>query len=181
VRLEPGTRLDVVMTKWGDRPHWEFPVTYLGSDEHGDWLGIPVGTHFRRPGAEYVAHNRQVTLLPRAGWWVATFHAPGATTWMDLDGGAVELYVDITTPAELVGTTVRAVDLDLDVVRGDNGVVIVDDEGEFAEHRLAFGYPPEVVRAAKESCAAVLDAVRAGRPPFDRAASGVWMAQVADS
>ena len=82
MRPEPGTRLDVAMTKWGDRPHWEFSVTYLGSDEHGDWLGIPVGTHFGRPGAEYVAHNRQVTLLPCEGWWVATFHAPGATTWM---------------------------------------------------------------------------------------------------
>ena len=181
MRPEPGTRLDVAMTKWGDRPHWEFSVTYLGSDEHGDWLGIPVGTHFGRPGAEYVAHNRQVTLLPCEGWWVATFHAPGATTWMDLDGGSVELYVDITTPAELVGTTVRAVDLDLDVVRGDNGVVIVDDEDEFAEHRLSLAYPEDVVRAAEESCAAVLEAVRARRPPFDRAAFGVWMAQVADS
>ena len=43
------------MTKWGDRPHWEFDAVLLGSDEHGDWLGIPGGTHMSRPGAAYVA------------------------------------------------------------------------------------------------------------------------------
>ena len=32
------------MSKWGDRPHWEFDALFLGSDRHGDWLGIPVGT-----------------------------------------------------------------------------------------------------------------------------------------
>ena len=40
---------------------------------------------------------------------LATFHAPG---------GLVEVYVDMTTPAEWDGAVLRAVDLDLDVVRG---------------------------------------------------------------
>ena len=166
------------MSKWGGLPHWEFAVTYLGSDEHGAWLGVPVGTTFTRPGSAYVAPNRQVTLLPRDGWWVATFHGPGAATWMDLEGGAVEVYVDIATPAEIDGTTVRCVDLDLDVVRGDNGVVMVDDEDEFAEHRVSLAYPDGVVRSAEESCAAVLAAVTARTPPFDGTASGVWMDRV---
>ena len=42
----PGDAVRVVMTKWGDRPHWEFDATYLGSDEHGDWIGI-AGRHAR--------------------------------------------------------------------------------------------------------------------------------------
>ena len=158
MRFEPGTRLDVAVRKWGDLPHWEFAATYLGSDDHGDWLGVPVGTTFRRPGAAYVAPNPQVTLLPREGWWVATFHGPGGATWMDLDGGAVEVYVDISTPALVDGTTVRCVDLDL----------------EFAEHQVSLGYPPEIVRGAEESCAAVLAAVSAGTPPFDETTPGVW-------
>jgi len=178
VRFEPGTRVDVEMTKWGDRPHWEFPATYLGSDEHGDWLGLPAGTPFRRPGAHFVSPNDQVTLLPHDGWWAASFHGPGAVTWMDLAGAAVEVYVDITTPAEICGLTVRCVDLDLDVVRGDNGTVMVDDQDEFAEHQVTLRYPPEVVRAAEESCAAVLAAVSARTPPFDGAASGVWLTRV---
>ena len=179
VSPDPGSRLDVAMSKWGDRPHWEFVVTYLGEDEHGHWAGLPAGTAFRRPGADFVSANDQVTLLPHDGWWVATFHAPGAVTWMDLDGAAVEVYVDISTPAAIDGLTVRCVDLDLDVVRGDNGKVIVDDEDEFAEHQIAFGYPAEVVRAAEESCATVLAAVSARTPPFDTASSAAWLTRVA--
>ena len=175
---ETGTRLDVVVTKWGGLPHWEFAATYLGSDAHGHWLGVPVGTAFRRPGAAYSAPNPQVTLLPREGGWVATFHGPGGTTWVELEGGEIEVYVDITTPPDVDGTTVRFVDLDLDVVRGDNGVVMVDDEDEFAAHRVSLAYPDGVVRSAEESCAAVLAAVTSRSPPFDGTASGVWMDRV---
>ena len=49
--LTPGDAARVAMTKWVDRPHWEFDATYLGSDAHGDWLGIPAGTAMARPGA----------------------------------------------------------------------------------------------------------------------------------
>ena len=110
---------------------------------------------------------------------MATFHGPGGTTWVDLAGAALDLYVDMTTPAEIDGSTVRCTDLDLDVIRGANGMVLVDDEDEFAEHQVAFDYPPEVVQAAEESCAAVLAAVSARTPPFDGAASGVWLGRVA--
>ena len=178
MRTPPGTRLDVVMTKWGERPHWEFAMTYLGADEHGDWAGLPAGTEFSRPGASFVSTNDQVTLVPVGGWWVATFHAPGGTAWTDLGGATLDLYVDITTPAERDGGVVRCVDLDLDVIRGDNGMVMVDDVDEFAEHQLSFGYPAEVVRAAEESCTAVYAAVSDRTPPFDGAASRVWLARL---
>ena len=131
------------MAKWGDRPHYEFEAVYLGSDEHGDWCGVAGGTLFTRPGVEWHAPVDQVMLVPApaAGerHWIATFHAPG---------GPVEVYVDMTTPPEWDGAVLRAVDLDLDVVRGVTGRVWVDDEDEFAEHRVALEYPEEVVAAA---------------------------------
>ena len=101
------------MTKWGGRPHWEYDAVLLGYDEHGDWLGIPGGTHMSRPDAEYVAPVAQVVLVPPPGpdderGWLATFHAPG---------GPVQVYVDMTTPPAWDGPVLRAVDLDLDVVR----------------------------------------------------------------
>ena len=55
------------MTKWGQRPHWEFSATYLGRDAHGDWLGIPAGTTMTRPGMDYVAPVAQVGLVPGPG------------------------------------------------------------------------------------------------------------------
>lgn len=173
--MEPGTQIRCEMTKWGERPHWQFEGTFLGEDEHGQWLGFPVGTHNRRPGLELVSEAACVTLVPEGGWRLPTFHAPGI--WCDL-------YVDISTPAVWDGGVLRAVDLDLDVIRLADplpagvrnriteaghgpGEVMVDDEDEFAEHQIAFGYPADVIEAAQASCDEVLAAVRAGEAPYD--------------
>ncbi|GAB3199774.1 hypothetical protein GCM10027062_17360 [Nocardioides hungaricus] len=163
------------MSKWGGRPHWEFDATYLGSDEHGDWLGIPAGTGMSRPGADYVAPTHQVGLVPPPGpdaerGWLATIHDVG---------GPVRVYVDITTPPMWDGAVVRAVDLDLDVVCGPTGRVWVDDEDEFARHRVAYGYPDEVVRGALASCERVLALVADEAAPYDGSAAG-WLARLGD-
>ena len=173
----PGTPIRCEMSKWGDRPHWRFEGIHLGSDEHGEWLGFPQGTHNRRPGYEFHSEVDCVTLVPADGWYAATFHAPGI--WCDL-------YIDVTTPGEWHGDVLRAVDLDLDVIRmsatpptstrsapqnlsAGPGETFVDDEDEFAEHQVAFGYPAEVVGAAQASCDELVAAVRAGLPPYDGA------------
>jgi hypothetical protein len=167
----------MVMTKWGDRPHWEFDGVLLGTDEHGDWIGIPAGSHMARPGMELRSTWDQVGLVPAPGpdperGWLATFHA---------EGSPVRTYVDITTPPYWDGAVLHAVDLDLDVVKTDDGRgVFVDDENEFAEHQRLFGYPPEIVELAVRSCAWVHEAVLHDKPPFDGAADR-WLARVAAS
>jgi hypothetical protein len=172
--MQPGTPVEFVMTKWRDRPHWEFGGYFLGSDTHGDWVGIPAGTHMSRPGAEYVAPVDQVGLVPAAAaaerGWLATFHARG---------GQVEVYVDITTPPRWEGTVLRAVDLDLDVVRGTTGRVWVDDEDEFAEHRVSLDYPTTLVVHATRSCDLVRAAVAGRAAPYDGSAEA-WLATVSD-
>ena len=175
---EAGAQVRVEMTKWVDSPHWAFAATYLGTDEHGDWLGIPRGTEMTRPGASYVAPTHQVGLAPPPGpaaerGWLATFHDVG---------GPVRVYVDITTPPRWDGQVLRAVDLDLDVIRGTGqfgraGRVWVDDEDEFADHRVRLGYPDELAAAALASCERVHDAVAAERAPFDGRAAA-WLARV---
>ena len=168
--MQPGTPVEVAMTKWRDLPHWEYSAVFLGSDLYGDWIGIPAGTAMSRPGADYVAPVDQVGLVPPAlageRGLLATFHAPG---------GQVEVYVDITSPPQWDGTTLRAVDLDLDVVRGTTGRVWVDDEDEFAEHRVTLGYPSDLVRLAATSCVEVRTAVEAGLSPYDGQAAGAWL------
>lgn len=161
------------MSKWGGRPHWEFDALFLGSDRHGDWLGIPVGTRMARPGATYVAPTHQVGLVPPPGpeaerGWLGTFH--------DVDG-PVRVYVDITTPPVWTGATVRAVDLDLDVLLGHTGRSWVDDEDEFADHRIRYGYPEEVTRAAMASCDRVQALVARGAAPYDGSATS-WLARL---
>ena len=168
--LEPGAAVRLELTKWGDRPHWRFPARYLGADAHGDWIGIPAGAVLTRPGLRIVTETDQVGLVPRPGLlgggaWLATFHAPGYR---------VLTYVDMTSVPRWDGATLRAVDLDLDVVKTAAGVVYVDDEDEFAEHQRTLGYPPETIALTERSCAAVLAGVRADTAPFDAASAAPW-------
>lgn len=173
MRFEAGTPVRVVTTKWGDQPHWEYAGHYLGADRHGDWIGLPIGTRFARPGVDLAMPNDQVALAPTTDqhWWLAGFHGPG---------GEVRLYVDMATPPVWDGTVLRSVDLDLDVVQGLSGRVWVDDEDEFADHRVRFAYPDEVVAAALESCDSVERAARGSVAPFDGVTAQRWLAAVAD-
>ncbi|MBJ7454380.1 MAG: DUF402 domain-containing protein [Blastococcus sp.] len=172
---DPGTPIRCEMTKWGDRPHWRFDGVFLGADEHGEWLGFPAGTHNQRPGHQFHSAVAAVTLVQPDRWHLPTFQGPGI--WCDL-------YIDVTSPATWDGHVLRAVDLDLDVIRLPDplpsvesapwdvhpvgpGEVFVDDEDEFAEHQVVYGYPADVVAAAQASCDALVLAVRAGLPPYD--------------
>lgn len=161
------------MTKWGDHPHWAFDAVLLGSDEHGDWIGIPAGTYMSRPGAEVTTPVNQVSLVPPAGseverGWLATFHAIG---------GPVQVYVDIATPPVWDGLVLRSTDLDLDVAIGVDGDVWVEDEDEFAEHQVSYGYPSDIVTLAEASCVRIHRQMRVRQAPFDGVAE-VWLARV---
>ena len=59
------------------------------------------------------------------------------------------------------------------------GEVFVDDEDEFAEHQVAYGYPADVVEAAQASCDRVFAAVRARQAPYDGTAR-VWLDRLAE-
>jgi protein associated with RNAse G/E len=117
-----------------------------------------------RPGRDVRSEFDQVGLVPssdlddgRRGW-MATFHRAPSHIWV---------YVDMTTPPVWDGDLVRAVDLDLDVIRGREGDVVVDDEDEFAEHRVELGYPPEVIALAETSRDRVRAAILDELAPYD--------------
>lgn len=156
------------MRKWPDRPHWEYDAVWLGTDAAGQWLGVPSGTWLSRPGAGFHASADHVVLVPHDAWWVATFYD-------DDPARPVDTYVDMATPSTWDGDTVRCIDLDLDVIRGVHGRVWVDDEDEFAAHRVEYAYPREVVAAAVASCEQVQRLVEADEPPFHRGTAAGWI------
>lgn len=169
--LSPGDDVRLAMTKWSDRPHWTMSGRYLGTDAAGDWVAFPAGTAMSRPGRAITSPNDQVALVPSAGHalgpaWLATFHAPGGEVWT---------YVDMTSIPLWDGTTIRAIDLDLDVVEALDHTVYVDDEDEFAVHRQKYAYPAETVALAQTTRDAVHEALRRRRPPFDGSAAP-WFA-----
>ena len=170
----------ILTRKWPDEPHWEFDAVRLGADEHGVWVGLVAGTVMTRPRLTMSAAADHVVLTPYDDWWLGTFY--GTDPRLDASR-PFDTYVDITTPgywepdphAGPGGEVMRAVDLDLDVIRGTTGRVWVDDEDEFAQHRVELGYPTDVVEHAMEACTSVLNAVRAAEPPFDGPTAHGWL------
>jgi len=164
--LAPGTPVAGRFTKWGGGRHWEWDGRYLGSDEHGHWWYAPVGTWCARPGVEFVEASGWVSLVPHEGAYAVGFYPAHRE---------ISIYVDMTTePVWQRRDTgdggpeweVTMVDLDLDVVLTRDGHLYVDDEDEFAEHRVQLGYPAEVVALAERWRDLVLAAVAGGDEPF---------------
>ncbi|MFF2370558.1 DUF402 domain-containing protein [Agromyces sp. NPDC058110] len=170
----PGTPVRVRAKKWGGRPHWEFDGLWLGADEHGDWVGFPPGTSFARPGNAFDSSWPSISLFPEKGW-VAVFHTRHPR--------GLGTYVDLATQPEwrtdAMGATVSYVDLDLDVVEREGAAAFIDDEDEFAEHSVRFGYPAELVERVRADADAVLAAVLRHEPPFDGATAATWFARLA--
>jgi hypothetical protein len=158
VGMQPGDTIDVRFTKWGGGRHWEFRATLLGHDEHGTWAGAATGTRLARPGNDIRSQHDWVTLFPDGLPWAASFY--------DSPLQACSVYVDVSTAPEWTGSGVTMVDLDLDVVLDRDGVLFIDDEDEFDEHRLALDYPDEVVELARRTASELMAAVGGGLEPF---------------
>jgi protein associated with RNAse G/E len=166
-----GRDVRLVFTKYDGSLHWHQTMKYLGEDEHGIWLGALAGATAQRgdePPVRYEAPS--VQLVPAGPWWTAVFNDPPATA---------EVYCDISTPARWTSPgEVTMVDLDLDVVRRrPDRHVLLDDEDEFAEHQVRYGYLPEVITQAEQAAAWLLAAVSAGLEPFGSAAEQ-WLDKV---
>lgn len=162
--------IDLDTRKWGGLPHWRFPTTLLGRDGHGTWLALPAGTPYTGPRGEGSIEHGMVTLVPEGAWWVASFHEPSSPE--------TAVYVDVAMPATWPSPShVTMVDLDLDVIKRADGTVLLDDEDEFDEHRVRYGYGDEVVETARATARWLMDAVAGGVEPFGTA-SARWVEMV---
>ncbi|GII60511.1 hypothetical protein Skr01_05960 [Sphaerisporangium krabiense] len=164
-----GTAVKVVFTKYDGSLHWHHDAWRLGEDEHGVWLGCPPGTPTAR-GSEppVVWEHAFVMLFPRDAWWTATFNS---RAWK------CAIYCDITTVPRWDGDRVTMADLDLDVLLMQDGRLFVDDEDEFLEHRVRYGYPEHVVAEARRSADRLMAAIDRRDPPFGGAHER-WLAEV---
>jgi len=150
--------VDVRYRKYDGSAHRSYPAIRLGADEHGDWLGVPGGDFVAAAVSQFKYADPYVLLVPRHAWWTAMFNSPPRRT---------EIYCDVTTPAEWDGDGVCLTDLDLDVRRRRaDGTVELVDEDEFAAHCDRFGYPDDVVSAARTAAAWLFDSLRGGIEPF---------------
>jgi len=72
------------------------------------------------------------------------------------------------------------IDMDLDVVSAMDGRGIwIDDRDEWDEHRVAYGYPLEIVDKLEAVAVDLERRVRAGAAPFDDATPDAWLERLA--
>lgn len=167
-RPGPGTPLVFRWTKWDGSPHWEHECIFLGSDRWGDWVGQRSGWRSARPGREVIAETANVTLIPPVGEYAATFNAAPASyaTYIDL---AWDVRWDAGTPV--------GIDMDLDVIRARDGRGIwIDDRDEWDEHRVAYGYPLDIVARLEDAALELEREVTVEEAPFDGATAAHWLA-----
>lgn len=163
--------------KWDGSPHWVVPGRYLGSDEFGHWIHQPAGSFVSKPGSGFIAASQAALLVPHSGEWVATFydaaHPGGCTLYVDLVTDIAWGALDRDNGWELT-----LIDMDLDVVTA-RGRTWVDDEDEFAEHQVRYGYPAEMITGIQAECDRIYAEVLAGQAPFD-GREAVWFERAAE-
>lgn len=163
-----GSTLSVVFRKFDGSLHWHYPMTVLGEDEHGTWLGAVTGTPLRKGGGPpRPAPGGFITLARQGAWSMPIWNTVGK--WAS--------YVDICTPVEIGVGRVESIDLDLDVVATWDGAVSVLDEDELIEHIRRFGYPSDVVERVRSEADHVRHRIEAGDEPFGTTGAG-WLARL---
>lgn len=176
-----GTSVHVDYRKWVDArtdrraEHWQEPCQFLGIDQYGTWLGMPPGTVAAKPTHRMVHRWPHAKLVTDAGW-SANIGNPD-----DTDPHRIRIYVDMVWFPEWTreddGFRVTMVDLDLDVFQRIDGAIEIDDEDEFAEHRVSGHYPRTATDLATRACAEVHRMLTDRAEPFATVADR-WLAAV---
>jgi len=92
--------------------------------------------------------------------WYNVFH------FHEPDGTKKAAYANVAMPAVVAGNVIDYVDLDMDVIQWPDGRVEVLDKDDFERNTIAYGYSPEVIRAAESALIELLELARGGRFPF---------------
>lgn len=164
-RPVPGELIVARNRKYNGKAHWVVPGRFLGEDEFGQWIFQGAGDFISRPGAALYTESDAIFLIPNQGDWVATFYN-------ETHPSGVELYIDLA--ADFSWRRIRPtvvefhlVDMDLDVVRTQDRGLYIDDEDEFALHRVQMNYPAELCNRMESATAALMKAVAGAEAPFD--------------
>lgn len=143
--------------KYDGTPHRSYPARLVARRPEGSWLLVAAGTVATLAAGFAIREEAYTLFVPRDAWWTAMFNAAPRRT---------EVYCDITTPAVWADGEVSVVDLDLDVRRRRTGEIELVDEDEFAEHRVRYRYPTEVVTRASAAAHWLVGALGDGTEPF---------------
>jgi protein associated with RNAse G/E len=148
-------------TKYDGSLHYRYPSTLVRAEQNLLMLYIGPGTPVESYRGSMIGENHSLQL-----YWTDR-HYNLHVSWY-ADWRPRIHYVNVATPATWHDGTLRFVDLDLDVIwRAATGEVILDDEDEFAEHQVRFGYPADLIARARDSGDEVREMIARRIYPFD--------------
>jgi hypothetical protein len=134
-----------------------FEVWPMDEDQFGFWFSAPRGSRWRGPGTEGHLPFDTVLLLNPGSFWIPW--------WVDGPEGK-RVAVDVCLAPERTRDGWRYIDLELDPVRRENGIVEVEDRDEF-EMACSNGWiSPEESQTANATAAMLEDALRRSVEPF---------------
>ena len=171
VRVMPSDMVRVIYRKYDGTAHRDYPARRLTEDDLGVWLGVTAGTRLRLP-------------RPAVGG-ADPVRAAGAARGL-VDGDVQPAAADQRgllrhRQSGPLGRRRHGAPDRPRSGRGPppgTGVVELRDEDEFAEHRVRFGYPDELVAEARGGGARICSARSATAPSRSRSAYRKWLALV---
>ena len=158
----PGTPIRILSTKYDGSLHYDYWGRLI--DQHDGVIRVVTdeGTVTRSYRGEGMMRSTMTQLFFTDRWY-NVFH-----NYTPVGRLGMRWYANIGTPARLEGDTLHWIDLDLDLMDTRDRGLFVDDEDEFAEHREAMQYPPEIVQRAEAALDELLQLSRGFRFPLDR-------------
>jgi uncharacterized protein len=151
--------------------HWGFEAQWLGEDEWGDWIAVPVGSR-RWKGTVSMEPTPEpaVFCAPREHWWHLHYNGSFARNYSH--------FVDITTPPAWVSENrYEMIDLDLDVAVHVDGTIEVQDEDEFEVHQVRYSYTEDMIANAEREAESIVEQLQNRCEPFFDVAEH-WLARV---
>jgi hypothetical protein len=148
------------MTVWKiKRPagRGSFDVRPLVEDQFGVWLYAPRGSVWKAPHATGTLPFDALALFSPEQWWVA---------WWVEDARGRRIEIDVCLPPQREPNGWSYVDLELDVVKRENGSTEVLDRDEFDAACLNGWISAQDARRADVITEAMADALRRGDEPF---------------
>ena len=149
--IAQGDPLLLRVTKYNGEAHWIQHLRVVSYDGLLLQAHSPAGSPIFTSRGEFRSRYDSYAHFWQDRWYnVFRLAEPGAETAL--------WYCNVTTPPEFGDGEIRYIDLDLDVTVRAGGTIELLDVDEFEEHRLEYGYPPDVRGAGAGGGGRALDA-----------------------
>ncbi|WP_409346289.1 DUF402 domain-containing protein [Paenibacillus sp. MBLB4367] len=154
------TNMTIQAMKYGNRLHYEWNTALLEKTESHLFV---LGEYGRK-----LQHYTKQKVFTVENWTIEFFSFESwFTVSADVRNGSIEqYYCNINEPAQIKGSTVTFVDLDLDLIQR-NGEWKVVDEDEFAINSVKLSYPEALIERAKHELESLQTRIANKRFPFD--------------